>query len=262
VQAAILAGAKEYLMLFKVFLTKAARDAEWVKTNRKDPYVQVSVDTATLTPAQRQILVDAEVERSFTSVPVCHYAVSAIGNSIESTPVEFDHVPTVDEILAVIAAEAPRKREAVAQVNDTQKRLVAEAQEKNRLAAEAKARAEAERKQWIADHGSDRLKQCTARGYNCDRLYWIERAALDYPGYVLDYNDTAYWNERTCPSEQALNAENEAMRLYPNATARIVWLTNLPSNGPTPDDYTYSCEGHEALTLDVPDLKYWLVKSL
>lgn len=86
-----------------------------------------------------------------------------------------------------------------------------------------KDRIEQDKIRWIQDHGSEYLKRCLASGYDCQRQYVIERAALEYPGYTVDYNDTAGWKSRSGPSVAALN---EADRVK----GRVVWLTSAPSN--------------------------------
>ena len=109
------------------------------------------------------------------------------------------------------------------------------AAEKQRL-KEARA---ADQSAWIAAHGSTHLRPCLQAGYNCQRLYVLERAALEHPDYVVDYHDTSEWNVRSGPSAAALD---EAAR----GNGQIVWLTALPSNGVTRreewEDTTVGCE--------------------
>lgn len=99
----------------------------------------------------------------------------------------------------------------------------------------AKARREAEeaafaavKLTWANEHGSDHLRRGLAAGCPCDRLYWIERTAHEYPGYMLDYERHAEWKARTCPSVEALDARDAALAAHPHSTAEIVWLTDEP----------------------------------
>lgn len=85
--------------------------------------------------------------------------------------------------------------------------------------AEAKARYEADLQTWIAAHGSERLKMAHRQGYSVTRLYAEERAALEYPSYYLDYDDSAEWTNRASPSEAAML---EAERVG----GRVVWVKN------------------------------------
>lgn len=88
----------------------------------------------------------------------------------------------------------------------------------------AREQAEVERAAWIAEHGSDYLKKATSAGYNCQRRYVIERAAMELPGYHVDYKDRATWKTRSCPSADALD---EMLALQEQGReVIIVWLTH------------------------------------
>lgn len=104
----------------------------------------------------------------------------------------------------------------------------AEAEREERKAAEREA-AEQERTDWIAAHGSDHLRAASDAGYDCKRLYVTERAALEHPGYVVDFDDNAQWRDRSCPSPDALAEE---LRVTPmlaqGETVEVVWLITPP----------------------------------
>lgn len=94
-------------------------------------------------------------------------------------------------------------------------------------------RDKAEKATWIAEHGSDRLKRGFERGHDCQRLYVIERAAIEAPGWTVDFNDDATWKDRSCPSTAALNLAEEAEELasrLASSQPKIVWLTKPASN--------------------------------
>ncbi len=77
---------------------------------------------------------------------------------------------------------------------------------------------EQEKATWIAEHGSEFLRHATADGYDCQRRYVTERAALEHPGYTLDFDSLARWRSRSCPSE-------EAFILAQAEGSRVVWVT-------------------------------------
>lgn len=119
----------------------------------------------------------------------------------------------------------------------------------------------ADRERWIAALGSAHLQRCIAAGYNCQRQYVIERAALEAPGYVVDFDDRAAWKDRACPTPAALDAEDEARDLGLGEPI-IVWLTKPASDQlPDPEGYDYEAfEPGEAVVLRGYLGKYDLVR--
>ncbi len=96
-------------------------------------------------------------------------------------------------------------------------------------------RREAEKAAWIEAHGSDRLKRGAVRGDACQRLYVIERAAKEAPGFTVDYNEVAEWEAHAHPSAAALETAAAASRLG-LGRATIVRLTAAPSAEDGADD--------------------------
>jgi hypothetical protein len=93
-----------------------------------------------------------------------------------------------------------------------------------------KAQREADKRTWIEVWGSDHLKRaCLDEGFNCQRLYVTERAAREAPGFQVDFHGNARWNERSCPTGDALDALDEARSLN-LGEPRIVWLTFGPDS--------------------------------
>ena len=139
---------------------------------------------------------------------------------------------------------------------DAQKKEAAEKRERERAARER------EKLTWIKKHGSDYLKRAVAAGHTCTRQYLRERAAFEYPGFVLDFNDSAEWKERSCPTEAALDERDALLEAHPDARKiEIVWLTSEPSDEIDPDYYPGLPEGREAIVVNDPTYgKYWLVK--
>lgn len=121
-------------------------------------------------------------------------------------------------VAALRAAHAEARTRATALADTLHQQREAEQQ---REAAATQAR-EADKHTWITAHGSDFLRRaCLAGGYDCQRRYVEERAALEFPGYVVDFKDYARWRDRSCPSEVAL-AEAERV------SGLVVWLTASP----------------------------------
>lgn len=105
------------------------------------------------------------------------------------------------------------------------------------------ARFEAERETWTAAHGSAHLRRCRDAGYDCLRLYATERAALEAPGFVVDFGDKAEWSARSCPSAAAMDAVDEA-RAGGLSDPTVVWLKSPPQARADPwqDDEFEPCE--------------------
>lgn len=57
---------------------------------------------------------------------------------------------------------------------------------------------------WIKNNGSIYLKNAYKYKCNIERIYAMERAAKEYPDYVLDYNKCASWEEDVLPSPSLL----------------------------------------------------------
>lgn len=134
----------------------------------------------------------------------------------------------------------------VASANEARRRALAEADRARREAD--KARREADKASWIEAHGSDHLKEAFSRGYDSQRQYVIERAAADAPGWVVDFNGSAVWNDRSFPSVEALRVEDEADALADRlgdtgAATGVVWLTAPPSASHDDDEMFFEqCE--------------------
>lgn len=124
--------------------------------------------------------------------------------------------------------------EAAREEKERQEKERRKAADEARRAGQEAARkaAEATKAAWVAEHGSDYLKRACAAGYDCQRRYVLERAALEHPDYRVDFNDHAEWRSRACPSEPAL-AEAERV------DGEVVWLTTGLDGT---DDDVESCE--------------------
>ena len=148
----------------------------------------------------------------------------------------------------VVACDDARRaaREATYQAQQAQKEQEEQAR-RDALAAEKAA--------WIAAHGSMHLQRATAAGYPCTRRYVTERAALEHPDYVIDFQETAAWRARACPSEAALD-EAELV----NGT--VVWLTQQACASRDDIDDGLSYEPCEAVVIEGYLGKYVLVREM
>ncbi len=150
--------------------------------------------------------------------------------------------PALDGLAAEIVAKNVANNEAVA----AKERAAAEEKtsrlrqedEANQAKTAAREKLEADKAQWIAEHGSDALKRKTAAGYDCQRAYVRERAADELPDFTVDFDDNAQWKSRSCPGDRAFAVvETLTTRGY---NAQVVWLTadtdGVPLDKPTTED--------------------------
>lgn len=152
-----------------------------------------------------------------------------------------------EEALALEQAVRERKA-AYAQQKEQEKR------EQEQSRQEAKERREQEKVAWIKQYGSISLQKKFAAGYDCQRPYVRERASVEYPGYVVDFDDDADWKERSTPSDQAFE---EAERVG----GTVVWLTAPPRWGNEEEEEPYFEKGEAIVIRDYLG-KYDLVRQM
>lgn len=221
---------------------KALRD-EFVlhADGRRERTIVISADA--LSTEQRKLLID---EWGSSAVSNENFYLPSLAVSVN----DYGHVQfvkgwverpitTADEWFALLD-EARRARQEMEQraepIRETQRIREEEARRRSAEArrqaeaerAQRQAEAEAEKARWISEHGSARLRKAFEAGYDCIRLYLLERAAHEYPGFVLDFDDKAEWKSRACPSERALDIEEATKASHPHAHVWIVWLTKPP----------------------------------
>lgn len=141
-------------------------------------------------------------------------------------------------------------------------KLIEEQREERLIALKAeKEKNEAERLAWIEMNGSEYLNKAVKLGYNCQRQYVTERALLEFPGFALDFNFRAEWQDRTCPSLQAL--EEVEKLIQQGHKALVVWLcdTGVEQETTEDDDYINPFEPCEAIIVEDYLGKYNLVKE-
>lgn len=130
------------------------------------------------------------------------------------------------------------------------------------LKARLSAEYEAAKNSFVNAHGSDRLRRAVERGHDCKRLYTVERAAHEAPGFVVDIENDADWKSRSCPSVGALNAADAAEKLG-LGSVEIVWLTAEPNDKPAHErKWGYDFDPCEALLIRRYLGEYDLIKIL
>lgn len=181
-------------------------------------------------------------------------------------------MPAQNELEAALRHELNAPAELRAEADAFNKALDdakrAEREQRERAEAERKEKQRAEKIAWAAQFGSDHLQRALAAGHSCDRKYRVERAAVEYPGFTLDYENNAGTKDRACPSVEALDARDAALAAHPDATCEIVWLAApaLDSKPQADDEEDFeddaAFEEREALVVKDPRYNHDLVKEL
>lgn len=248
-------------------LAKTYRERAFVETGAELPVTaSVELPTDALTPALRAHLARTVAPRVPAEFTLTNYVISfdaarvvaATGDRITlDTPATDGDAPRLlaedaarwedaDARRQVRAAERAEEHRQAAERNTVE---AARRQAEAIADAQAKAQREADKVAWVAAHGSEFLRKACGAGYDCQRKYVAERAATEFPGYVVDWNDKAAWRDRSCPSESALD---EALR----TGGLVVWLTVSGVE----DDYDF--EAREAVVVREYLGKYDLIKTL
>jgi hypothetical protein len=115
-----------------------------------------------------------------------------------------------------------------------------EIKKKKELQKVEKEKREQEKIQWIKQHGSQYLKDCLELGQYAHREYLYERAKMEYPDYILDYEDGIRYNEIYSPSQIAIDELKKVRRNTENSD--IVWLTNDGKERDWDDEDFCPCE--------------------
>lgn len=139
---------------------------------------------------------------------------------------------------------------------ELQEKRKQELQEKEKLEALKREESKKEDELWIKTNGSDYLRQCLNLGYNCKRKYMEERVEKEFPGFELDFDDEASWNERVSPSQDAL--DEVAKWIEKGFDAKIVWLTTSVYGS----EYDYENDFEECEAIAFEFKNYWLVKQI
>lgn len=226
--------------------------------------VTLEAPVADLTPESREALLLARYGGELV-VPTAGQSTTPFqADAIPSTPAEWDAMLAA-YAAAHAAGEAAHdlwclERDRIRAQHQAEDVRRHENNKRSRQREEAaKAQREQERADWIEAHGSDHLRAAVAAGYDCQRQYASERAALEHPGYEVDFNDQARWKSRSCPSEDAL-AEELRVRAHEEATAEVVWLTRAPQSVPV-DGWEEDWQEREAVVISGWLGKYDLIRT-
>ena len=98
------------------------------------------------------------------------------------------------------------------------------------------------REEWIAAHGSERLRRCIAEGLECEAVYRDERLAAERPGWR--FLDGTKLEDARNPPMAAFAMLDEAREIEPTASLRFIRgslfaPTAEPSIGIRTDTGTY-----------------------
>jgi hypothetical protein len=131
---------------------------------------------------------------------------------------------TTPQKMAAINQLIAAAKELLKDIDAQTKARDEQAEELRQAQVEAeKQRKLAEMAEWIDLHGDEQLKLAHANNYKCHRLYVLQRAGLEHPGFIVDFDDKFAWKERVGPSLTALKKLGE----YPGTNATIVWMTSM-----------------------------------
>jgi len=125
--------------------------------------------------------------------------------------------------LLIVRYQAEYNTKKKEQEEEKKKRAEEQRLYNEKKAAEKEA-LEKDKLDWINHYGSDHLKRAVRLGYVCQRKYVKERAAKEFPDFIVDLDNIATWNTISCPSLAKLSeVEKLIERGY---KAEVVWLTS------------------------------------
>lgn len=157
----------------------------------------------------------------------------------------------IDNITNELMKEIEIRNTEIEEENEKRKKAFIEKVEAKINYEKEKKKLEKEKAEWIKKYGSERLQKAFKYGYECQRMYVIERAEQEFPDYIVDFNETAEFYERVNPSLEALE-EVEAL-IEKGYNAEIVWLTAEPTNNVDDEedyeDYDDYFEEREAIRI-------------
>lgn len=123
------------------------------------------------------------------------------------------------------------------------------AERKERLKAEQLER-NREMREWIQQHGSDRLKKCVAEEIECTAAYRDERLSMERPGWTW-YNEAKGASESPRnPPVEAFDVLAEARKLEPSAEMFFHTVEGEPGGYDDDGDYCEETEGWRGYTAE------------
>lgn len=260
-------GGSVTLLTLKPYAYATLEPYPWFVSCYEAAYVLTTEDVLAklaVQPAEMQACRDensklCEAENSATLARVQEYLATPSDDYQAGSLIRARAFPGAlhEETQAAIQASLEKYNRALA--------ISRERQEREKAEADAQRQAEqAERLAWAKLHGSEQLRRGLEAGHTCSRLYWVERAAVEYAGYVLDFEKSADWKDRACPSIAALDERDAVLAAHPDVKATIVWLTSEPHDKKAGGD-EYEDEpfvAREAVVVNDPRYDKYLVKSL
>lgn len=139
-------------------------------------------------------------------------------------------VATILRHLLKQSAEINAQREAERREAERREREACEERKRQYAEAAAKAHAivaadRAKRNEWIARHGSDRLKRCAAEEIECDAVYRDERLAIERPDWQWTDCCQGDGDEPRNPPAEAFSILDGARQTDPDAVLRYWTVT-------------------------------------
>lgn len=128
------------------------------------------------------------------------------------------------EALELIAKGEKENAEKRALENAEKKRKEEEWKKAEELANIEKKRLASLKRAWISEHGSERLRKGSEKGYSCEKLFTIELVASLSSDFVLDYDGKVSTKARSCPTLAALLRVEELEKSEWIDEARVCWL--------------------------------------
>lgn len=90
-------------------------------------------------------------------------------------------------------------------------------------------------REWIAAHGSERLKRCLAEGIECRAAYRDERLAAERPGWVWADGSGGEVDAPRNPPAESFTVLDEARKTDPSAKL-MRWTENRDEDDENEDD--------------------------
>jgi hypothetical protein len=215
--------------------------AAWSVEPETDPVTALQADYERFRAAAARLRAEA-AQWASAFLATAEALIADLDADIEPIPRAGKHRPSSRDVTTLSSWERQWMKacpeDIQTAVRTADERIIAAARrfEERRAARAAAARAAAEQRQadlraamvrWIADHGSETLRQSLAAGYPSVQRYLEERIAVEFPGFIQD-SSAIDWRDCDSPSMAALE-------LAAQYRGRVVVLTRWDGD-PLPSD--------------------------